>query len=168
MLTIKQQELVSKHHNLIYRCLHKMNIPINNWDDYYGVCAEGLCIAAEKYKNSKNKFSTLAMDIMVKKVIDELRRNHCVKRGNGIECLHLEKENVIYDCNTYNEFEQNAITKYTFSRFIELLNSREKEIVLLIFEGFTYEEIAVRLHISKSSVGKSMKKIRRLYLYETS
>jgi len=142
-----------------------MNIPYKNWDDYYGLCAEGLCIAAQKYNSSKSKFSTLAMDIMEKKVIDEIRKNHCVKRGNGNQYIELDEGNVIYDSkDKFYEFEQNAITRYQFSEFQKLLNDREKKILLLIYKGYSYGEIAGRLHISKAAVGKSIKKVRRLYV----
>ena len=61
-LTDDQRKLVEKNHNLIYTFARKYKI---NLDEYYGLLAIGLCIAARIYDPNKGlAFSTLAYQCM--------------------------------------------------------------------------------------------------------
>lgn len=56
ILTDEERDLVTKNHNLIYTYLNQHCLS----DDYYDLCAIGLCRAVHFYKSEKGKFSTFA------------------------------------------------------------------------------------------------------------
>ena len=60
-LTDEERELVTNNHNLIYAYLRKFNL---SDDDYYDLCAIGLCRAAHFYKPENGKFSVYAFVCM--------------------------------------------------------------------------------------------------------
>lgn len=59
-LTDEERELVTNNHNLIYSYLNKFHLS----DDYYDLCAIGLCRAAHFYKPENGKFSVYAFVCM--------------------------------------------------------------------------------------------------------
>ena len=59
-LTDEERELVTNNHNLIYSYLNKFHLT----DDYYDLCAIGLCRAAHFYKPENGKFSVYAFVCM--------------------------------------------------------------------------------------------------------
>lgn len=69
-LTDEERELVTNNHNLIYSYLNKFHLP----DDYYDLCAIGLCRAAHFYKPENGKFSVFAFTCMSNIISMEWRK----------------------------------------------------------------------------------------------
>lgn len=60
-LNDEQRKLVEQNHNLIYSAMRKFGIRRQDFDDYYGFAAIGLCKAAIDYDKTRSKsFSTYA------------------------------------------------------------------------------------------------------------
>lgn len=69
-LTDEERELVTNNHNLIYSYLNKFHLS----DDYYDLCAIGLCRAAHFYKPENGKFSVFAFTCMSNTIRMEWRK----------------------------------------------------------------------------------------------
>lgn len=69
-LTEEERDLVTNNHNLIYSYLNKYNLS----EDYYDLCAIGLCRAAHFYEPEKGKFSTFAFLCMSNVISMEWRK----------------------------------------------------------------------------------------------
>lgn len=60
-LAPEQAQLVADNHNLIYSFCQLKHLDVDEW---YDVCAIGLCEAAQKWNPSRGRFSTLAYQVM--------------------------------------------------------------------------------------------------------
>lgn len=69
-LTDEERDLVTNNHNLIYSYLNKYNLS----DDYYDLCALGLCRAAHFYEPERGKFSSFAFLCMSNAISMEWRK----------------------------------------------------------------------------------------------
>lgn len=69
-LTDEERDLVTDNHNLIYSYLNQHCLS----DDYYDLCAIGLCRAAHFYEPKKGKFSTFAFLCMSNVINMEWRK----------------------------------------------------------------------------------------------
>lgn len=69
-LTDEERELVTNNHKLIYSYLNKFHLS----NDYYDLCAIGLCRAAHFYKPENGKFSVFAFACMSNTIRMEWRK----------------------------------------------------------------------------------------------
>lgn len=69
-LTDEERELVTNNHKLIYSYLNKFHLS----NDYYDLCAIGLCRAAHFYKPENGKFSVFAFTCMSNIISMEWRK----------------------------------------------------------------------------------------------
>ena len=84
-LNDEQRKLVEQNHNLIYSAMTKCGIRRQDFDDYYGFAAIGLCKATIDYDESKAKsFSTYAYKCMQKEIIAYTRWRFADKRDERL------------------------------------------------------------------------------------
>lgn len=157
-LTDKQQELVTKNHNLIYKILkdRKLN------DEYYDIAAIALCEAAITYDSDIGKFSTYAYKRINNKINDELRKNNCYKRKIPTISIDDDKNdallNIIAPNNTEDEANYGALVQIIDT----YLTKRQKDIVNYLYNGDTYRNIADKLSLSQQTICLEVKKIRNI------
>lgn len=150
-MTEEQERLVIDNHNLIYHFIHKFGVPI---DEYYDICAIGLCEASLKYQPDKGaSFSTFASIIIKQNIMMELRkrstRNKYISYMTNISAD--EEYKITNGLSAYDE-----ILPYDLDK---ILTPREYTIVSLIFKGCTQAQIASSLKTSQSAISRSLKSI---------
>lgn len=157
-MTKEQEQLVTDNHNLIYHCIHKYKG--TTIEDYYDVCAIGLCKAAISYDTSKGiKFATYAC-VIIENEIRQLLRN---SKKYSVPVYSLDRtfnntsdgtgeiafgENITTGLSAYDE-----IVPYQLD---EVLNAQEYKVVVLTLQGYTQLEIG-------NIIGKSQAQISRYF-----
>lgn len=160
-LTLEQQTLVEKNHNLIYAILHKYKLPV---DDYYGVAAIGLCNAALAYDPGKGKFSTFACRVMINELFGEIRRENAKKRGKRktISMDSYKGERLVKSIPARDDLEQRAMFLDAIEQIKEL-PPKQREVVAMLIEGYTYQEISERTGYSCTAVGTIFRDLGEIF-----
>lgn len=161
-LTEEQKKLVEENHSLIYWFAKKYHIPI---EEYYGILAQGLCMAAYYYDPSKCSFSTyayLCMNCEMHKEHKKTLRKSEIPRDN---IFHYENTWELSDLiPTYEKTENKVINKISYENLTSLLNDilndKDKEVITHILNGLTMREIAKIEGTSHQAIHNRMKKIR--------
>lgn len=158
ILTKEQQNLASENHNLIYKYLYMKNLDI---DEYYDLCAIGLCNAVKSYSNNKGKISTLAF-----KCMDNEVKNYHRKNMNSMldRCVSYDTDNAGSEDETYldsishgKNFEKNIHFELVISETLRKMNRKEKFILIKTLQGYNGREIAKELNVSSQYVYKTIK-----------
>lgn len=165
-MTKEQEQLVTDNHNLIYHCIHKYKGTI---EDYYDVCAIGLCKAAILYDTSKGvKFATYAC-VIIENEIRQLLRNNKKKYSVPVYSLDMTfsstsdgtgeiafGENLTTGLSAYDE-----ILPYQLDK---ILNAQEYKLVALTLQDYTQVEIGKIVGISQAQVSRIFSKIKQKLL----
>lgn len=164
-MTKEQEQLVTDNHNLIYHIINKFELAT---EEYYDVCAIGLCKAASTYDSSKDvKFATYAGVCIENAIKLELRnrkkyyaRVYSLDRtfnntsdGTG-EISYVE--NITTGLSAYDE-----ILPYQLDK---VLNAREYKLVALVLQDYTQVEIGNIIGISQAQVSRMFSKIKQKLL----
>lgn len=164
-MTKEQEQLVTDNHNLIYHIINKCGL---STEEYYDVCAIGLCKAASTYDSSKDvKFATYAGVCIENQIKLELRNKkkyyasvysldrtfNNTSDGTG-EISYME--NITTGLSAYDE-----ILPYQLDK---VLNAREYKLVALVLQGYTQVEIGNIIGISQTMVSRMFSKIKQKLL----
>lgn len=164
MLTKEQKTLVEENIGLIPFTMTKNGIA-SDYDEWYGVLAEGLCLAALNYDATVSQFSTFAIHCMENKIRHERRKTFASKR-RGItisldEPIHLEdshKELTLQDIIGTSLAVDEQFISFNFNNY---LTETEFFVIDLLMKGFGQEYIAGKLNMSQANVSRLIKKIRK-------
>ena len=162
-MTKEQENLVIENHNLIYYFIHKYNLSI---EDYYDICAIGLCKAALNYNTSRNiNFDTYAGVVIQNEIKQEFRRiTKNDKYVNGIYSLYS-----IYKNDSGEEFVPliNNITtglsvydEILPYKLDNILTEKEYKIVKLCMQGYNQVEISNIMGYSQPQISRLLKSIK--------
>lgn len=179
-MTEEQREIVKKNHSLIYYFLRK-----NNYDkeEFYDVAAIALCNAVINYNKTKNiSFSTFAYHCMHNACANEVRFQNT--NGNKIYNTKLSLDESLYepkdgikitlgDCiaskiNIEHDVCQKLTLESNMKKAIKNLNDREKEVLYLLYEGKTQNDIGEVLgcsHTTVYNIRNTMRKKLRKHFY---
>lgn len=161
-LTKDQQNLVEKNHNLIYHTIRRCNV---NQEDFYDVCAIGLCKAASKYDANRANFSTFAVRCMVNEIKLQQRKEMALIRKLD---RHPERLDAVLTNSDGDEFTQAEFVTTGLSAYDELvtfnlsdiLTEKELHIAELKYKGYDQFEIGNILGISQSMVSRHLLKAK--------
>lgn len=170
-MTAEQKQLVIDNHNLIYHVLKHLHISLDDYDDWYGLAAIGLCTAAERYiSNDDTSFSTYACVCIKNIMYKEFRHNAIEKRiiGGGYISLNsvIEgEENIVFmDLMSSDEhLESDAVIRDIDKNVNDKLTTRQKRILHFMKLGYSKLEIGKILNLGRGTVWKETVKIRELY-----
>lgn len=161
-LTDEQRKLVEDNEHLIYGFIHKYNLPV---DEFYDLCAIGLCEAARKYNIKKGAFSTYAYMWMLSRVDGHRRKaSHQVAPS-----LSLDQPVKDYDriASTLGDLIAD-VTADTFDCLstavmpgFDTLSGREKQVALLLVAGLKYREIGQMLGVTHARIYQYKAAIRK-------
>lgn len=166
MLNEKQQELVEKNHNLIYKFAKNKGLAI---DEYYGILAIGLCKAALAYDENKGKFSTIAYCCMSSVMKEHYRcinrqrtipEDKIVSYNSQIGDEDIDKsyiDTIADDCCVQDTVISNIITE----RIMDTLNDKERTIAKLLIDGMTHSEISAKLGYSRQNITYHAQQMRK-------
>lgn len=164
-LTLEQQEFASEHHNLVYRFLRQNHL---DEAEFYDVVIFGYLGAVQEYLEKpellRYKFSTIAWTQMKSCMVSEYIYRNRPKRKASIGTYHEE-----FDTAALNEFLPNRMTAIAETldnqaiaiRLLSYLTPKEKTVVHLKADGYTYKEIAEQCNITIHGVDNRFYRMRR-------
>ena len=159
-----KQQLIEDNMGLVYHLISK-EYPTYLYDEdiiQWGML--GLCKAAEKWDESKSKFSTFAIICIRSEIQMEFRRR---AKHQGIFSLDYEYEgedgetNTLADCVIGDE----DVPYFDIGINLSRLNEKEKRIVELLPTGMTQTDIARELGVTRQYVHRVVRKIRAMRGY---
>ena len=163
MLTKEQKTLVEENIGLIPFTMKKNGIA-SDYDEWYGVLAEGLCLAALNYDSTLSKFSTFAIHCMENKIRHERRKTFASMRRDITisldESIHLEDSHKELTLQDIIGTSLSVDEQFISFRLEEYLTDKELFIIDLLMKGFGQEYIARKLNMSQANVYRILKEIR--------
>lgn len=123
---------------------------------------EGASIAMKKFKPGKASFNRLLF-ICISNVFGQQRKYILAEKRQFEECSYNESlsddnsvtwEKFLVDYRT--NVEKAVITKIRLEEKLSLLSEVQKDTFLRFYKGFTYQEIADQMNISKNTVSTRM------------
>lgn len=161
-LTEEQKKLVEDNHNLIYSFMNKEHLFI---DEYYDICAIGLCKAAYYYNAEFSNFSTFAYKVMNNEVKQHFRK--MFKEAAIPEDKIMYYNSLIDDSEKYSflyfipdksaSTEAECLSKIYLDEYIKKIPERDRKILLLCYLGYTQMEVSKIIGISQSQVSRIQK-----------
>ena len=159
-LTEEQKAFAEENHNLIYTFLHKRNL---NRDEYYDVVVMGYLNAVANYDPSRGTtFSTYAFFCMNNSVKMHYRAG--VNKANKWGISFTGLEDPLFDGFTRGEViphPEDVESLFRYEEYIRAINSlspRLREIIMMRIEGFNQVEIAKKVGISQTQIGRLITK----------
>lgn len=168
ILTDKERQFASEHHQLIYGFLNQHGLPEG---DYYGVAALGYLRAVHRYLDcaelKRFSFSTVAYRAMSQSV-SRHRRDLNRQAGVGY-ALSLDTGGVDgapLDCGisaaeraAYEELEENLLLHALAKR----LSPGQIEVVRLRLQGYGIREIAQRQAVGEKKIRSLLQQVREIF-----
>lgn len=160
--------LITENHNLIYFCLNKWKMPI---DEYYDVAAIGLCRAAQTYDSTRTKFSTYACACIYNQLKYTLRTQGAGNRIPPHKQVSFEQELSSSPDNditffdlvaSSNSAESVVLSRIFVDKVLSLLSDKDKTILHLTISGYIQSEIGKQVGISQTSVSRALNRIGRI------
>lgn len=176
-LTDEQRHMVENNVNLVYKCLNSAGYVSSRSDAEQELMLE-LCAAARNYDSSKGKFSTYAV-ACIKHRIKELKAKGDLwgatrqfKKGEqmyvGFKVTSLnrkmegndeELEQIDIIPSTEISVEDAVLSNLTFGQFMAQLSDKDRRILEMRLEGYTYQEIADYIGISEAHACRRVKQL---------
>lgn len=160
-LTDEERDLVTNNHNLIYSYLNKYKLS----DDYYDLCALGLCRAAHFYEPERGKFSTFAFLCMSNVISMEWRKvqrqvQTTVSFNNTI--CNEEPVPIPMECTIPDPQDDYAISDiYTQIHYICRGDSVFLKVAKLHIKGYSARAISRMIGVPACNVRRKIKKLRQ-------
>ena len=156
-LNNEQCRLIEKNSNLIYEYMILNEL---DFDEWYGICAIGICFAAKIFDESKGKFSTIAFKCMANEVCNERRK-----------CGSILNEELSDNISLFKMYttEDDLIFKMFIEDYKSKLNETYNTVFNMMILGYTQKEISNKCLINQSSVSRIINKIRsdiHSYIYQ--
>lgn len=165
-LTPEQQLFASEHHDLVNRFLKS-----RGWDasEYYDVAIFGYLGAVQEYLETpdlQNKvpFEAVAWTQMRSCLASEYEYRNRAKRKAPMTAYHEEYAAARLDDLLPNRMQAMAEIlddQNRLHRLLSYLTPKEKEVVYLKADGYTYQEIAQHANISVYGVNSRFMRLRR-------
>ena len=171
-LTDEQREIASENHNIIYKVINDMHL---DDEEVYGVAAIGLCKAAANYDENKNiAFSTYAYVSILNTLRKEYASQFKKTKVPKDKTLYLD---YVYDWNdreislgdrvaSVNSFEDDVIIMEVYRKELEKLSKRDRNVILQLYMGDTYEQVGKKNGISHERVRQIMLEYGKMVGYK--
>lgn len=165
MLNDQQRRIVEENHNLIYAFMNQHKL---DSEEYYGLCAIGLCKAAETMdKNKHYSLSTYAFKCMENEIRDSIRGTNAEKRksnkGNISIFAETDKGREYYITDLMPDqknFEKNSIFKVQILNKIRILSHTEKFLVKSYLMGDSVKDICNKTGFTHQYIYRCNKQLR--------
>ena len=163
-----KQQLIEDNMGLVYGLVHREYPTYSNDEDIIQCGMLGLCVAAEKWDESKSAFSTFATICIRSSIQYEFRKRAKYKDDLSLDAeLPTRHDTGNIDISTYKDLivGDEDVTYFDIGIDLKKLTEREREIARLLLTGMTQADVAKRLGVSRQYVGKVTRKIRTLRGY---
>nr|DAG65346.1 MAG TPA: DNA directed RNA polymerase subunit [Caudoviricetes sp.] len=160
ILTKEQQEIVEKNHNLIYYAINKFSVPA---EEYYGICAIGLCKAAGTYNSHVSRFSTYALNVILNEIRMEKRKERKQEKLHQIS-MDAEYTNSKDDSVTLHEIlttKMDVEDEIISFKLSDILTPEEMKIVNYLYMDYKQKEIGQVLGVCQPVVSRRIKSIKK-------
>ena len=154
---MKMRQLIEDNMKLVYYLIRKEYPTYINDEDIVQCGMVGLCIAAEKWDESKSSFSTFAVICIRSAIQHELKRRS--KYQNDLS-LDYEVDDGEGGTCSFGDFIVGDKDVIYVGVNTDALTKREKQVFELFQTGLSYADIARKLGVSRQAVWKSMRNIR--------
>ena len=165
-------ELIKENEGLVYYTMNKFFLSTiqeyNIKEDLAQIGMMALYKAIQTYEVGKNEFSTYAVKVIKSKMINFIQNDlyKYVAKG-GLKAVH-ENEGMDEDTEKVRDRTMGRMDDNTEVNANELLDyikkykdNRAYDIVCLLNEGYTYEEIGNMLGLSKQRINQIIVKLRK-------
>jgi len=166
---IDTEAIYRQNKSLVYHMMDALHVDRTQYED---AACKGLEKAVYKYDpqrhTRKGKFSTFACRVIQNAIIDEYRKQSAQKR----KTLHLENVGLTIDDEWVNvldtlpyasfdiEMEQAIELQVDLAPFLEQLKYGDRQLLLLLYQGYTQKEIAQHLHLSQATISRRILQFR--------
>lgn len=158
-VTLTKQQLIEDNMNLVYSLISKEYPTYLQDEDIVQCGMVGLCNAAEKWDESKSKFSTFAFICIRNEIRMELRRR---QKHSGLLSLDYEVDGNDGERTSFGDFIVGDEDVLYIDTELPSLTDRERQVFELFQAGLTPKEVADNIGVSEQYVWKVMRKIRAL------
>lgn len=139
-------DVLMKYEPMIYACVRRLRI-YKDHEQFIQIGRIGLWRAWKRYQNEKGDFTPFAYRTIYGSMLDELKQSsaydqHTIPTGNDVlQRVQGSNGSITGSSSLYEA--------------LETLTRKEQHIIQLLFiEGYTLDEVATHLGISKSGVKK--------------
>ena len=167
-LNDEQRKMVEQNHNLIYSAMRKFGIKENEFDDYYGIAAIGLCKAVVYFNADKGSISTIAYSCINNELTNELKKELALGRKLNKEAVSYNVSFTDNDNDFANNcllsdenFEKNFILLFHIKDVFCTIKKRHRDIFKLYLQGYQHSEIGDMYEISRQRVGVIINNIKK-------
>lgn len=159
MLNDTQRQLVLDNLELVYSIAKKKKLLFDEDAVQYGFV--GLCKAAENYDNSRGiKFSTYACSYITKwldGLYSDIKYRKSIKEGK----IKITDEAEQYVTDVAHISDEKILLSVIFSN----VDDESKQIMRMIYEGYSNKEIYFKLNITSNRYYKKIKNIKEKFNY---
>lgn len=156
---LTKQQLIEDNMNLVYSLVSKEYPTYLQDEDIIQSGMVGLCKAAEKWDESKSKFSTFAFICIRNEIRKDLQQRN---KHKGVLSLDYEVDGQDGERTSFGDFIVGAEDVLYIDTELPTITDRERQVFELFQTGLAQTEIANKLGVSKQYVWKVMRKIRAL------
>lgn len=155
-----KQQLIEDNMNLVYSLVSREYPTYLSDEDIIQSGMLGLCKAAEKWDESKSKFSTFAIICIRSEIQAEFRRR---AKHQGILSLDYEIDND-GERTTFGDFivGEEDVGYFDIGIALDSLTAREREIAELLTTDMEQKAIADKLGVTKQYIWKVKRKIKAM------
>ncbi len=167
-LNNEQRKLIEDNHNLIYGFMTKHKLDFEEW---YDVCAIGLCKAAFAYDDSLYKFATFAYHSMLYEVRKAMREQKAKKRkatrtevslNQTVKTSLNEEVPLIEILASESKNEDYAVDKEWVHWFLAHASTIMLKIIYAkLTECKTCQEVSEKFGVSREAVNKQMRILQK-------
>lgn len=185
-LTKEQCKMVEDNCGLIYTALKQYCIP-GEYEDFYGVMAEGLCNAVRTYNPNRGvRFSTYAMKCMWSACFMEKRKGRTQRSGNDVTIVSLSDpvpgtdgrcvEDLVPDGSDFvRAYEQSTLIRRALDRLVHKYELQDKYnntkvdriyvFKRVCIEGAAQSELAEELGVAQGTISRIARRVKRDLAY---
>lgn len=163
-LTNEQKQFAEEHHTLVYKYLSHNELSI---EEFYDVAIFGYLLAVQEYLEnpdlSRFSFTTVAWLRMRNCIAKEFIYRNRPKRKAMLVPYEEYRESASLEKLLPNRMQTIAESLDNQELALKLLSKitpKEKEVVILKANGYTYREIAARCNITVQGVGSRFHRLR--------
>lgn len=165
LLTSEEKTFAEKHHDLVERFLSRNQL---DEADFYDVVIFGYLHAVQDYlakpELSKYHFSTIAWRQMKHSIVEELIYQNRPKRNVLMGTYHENYASASLDeflPNRINCLAETLDNQKQLGKLLSYLTPKEKEVVYMRADGYTYQEIAETCNLTIKGVSSRVTRMRR-------
>lgn len=161
------EEVYANYKGLILSVVNKFYLAGGNKDDLLQEGMLGLYFAILGFDGNKGSFPSFVKLCVVRQIIDAVQKDRSDKNKPLASCLEISAVSNLADGKTPLE----TLLEKEFSEKIvkiinENLSAKERDVINLFIEGYSYEDISEKLQISYKAVDGAMQRARKKLLQQ--